>query len=210
LLAAATVIDPTLRGDLRSDHAGETGAVMIYRGVLAGSRNPRVREFAAAHLVTEQRHLDIIEQLLPPGERSLLLPLWRVAGWLTGCLPAIVGARAVFATIEAVETFVDQHYEDQVRKLPGTGMAGSLRTVLLSCQADEVHHRDEARELRGAPCGLALRVWTSIVSLGSRAAVVAARRIPWARHSPCESEPTVQVREEPQRTDHQELDVPQK
>ena len=177
LLAAATVIDPTLRGDIRSDHAGETGAVMIYRGVLAASRDPQVREFAAAHLVTERRHLEIIETMLPPGERSVLLPLWRLAGWLTGFLPAIVGARAVFATIEAVETFVDEHYEDQVRKLPETGKAGSLRTVLLSCQSDEVQHRDEARALRGAESGFALRLWARLVGAGSRAAVVAARRI---------------------------------
>jgi ubiquinone biosynthesis monooxygenase Coq7 len=177
VLAAATAIDPTLRGDIRSDHAGETGAVMIYRGVLAGSRDPVVVAFARAHLATEQRHLAIIEALLPPGQRSLLLPLWRIAGWLTGFLPAIVNARTVFATIEAVETFVDRHYEDQVRKLPDDGMAGSLRAVLLECQGDEVHHRDEARALRGAPCGLGLRLWTTLVGAGSKAAVIAARRV---------------------------------
>jgi ubiquinone biosynthesis monooxygenase Coq7 len=177
VLVAATAIDPTLRGDLRSDHAGETGAVMIYRGVLSGSRDPRVRAFAVAHLATERQHLAIVEAILPPAQRSLLLPLWRIAGWLTGFLPAIVSARAVFATIEAVETFVDQHYEDQVRKLPATGAAGPLRAVLLTCQADEVHHRDEAVALRGAPCGFALRAWTQIVGAGSKAAVVAARRI---------------------------------
>jgi ubiquinone biosynthesis monooxygenase Coq7 len=96
---------------------------------------------------------------------------------LTGFLPAIVGAHAVYATVEAVETFVDEHYEDQIRKLPATGAGGSLRAVLLTCQADEVHHRDEARALRGAACGFALRLWTRLVDAGSRAAVVAARRI---------------------------------
>jgi ubiquinone biosynthesis monooxygenase Coq7 len=177
VLAAVAAIDPTLPGDIRSDHAGETGAVMIYRGVLAGSRSPLVREFALAHLATEQRHLALVEALLPPDQRSWLLPLWRIAGWLTGFLPAVVNARAVFATIEAVETFVDQHYEDQVRKLPTIGAGGSLRAVLLTCQADEVHHRDEARALGGAPCGFGLRLWTRLVAAGSRAAVVAARRI---------------------------------
>jgi ubiquinone biosynthesis monooxygenase Coq7 len=177
VLAAACSLDPTLRGDIRSDHAGETGAVMIYRGVLAGSRDPHVRAFAYAHLAAEQRHLAIVEAMLPPGQRSLLLPLWRIAGWLTGFLPAVAGACAVFATIEAVETFVDQHYEDQIRKLPATGASGSLRTVLLTCQADEVHHRDQARALRGASSGLALRLWAWLVAAGSAAAVVAARRL---------------------------------
>ena len=177
LLAEITAIDPTLLGDIRSDHAGETGAVMIYRGVLAGSRDPLVREFALAHLATEQRHLAVVEAMLLPGQRSLLLPLWRIAGWVTGFLPAIVSARAVFATIEAVETFVNQHYEDQIRKLPAAGSAGSLRAVLRECQADEVHHRDEASALRGARCGFALRLWTWLVAFGSRVAVVAARRV---------------------------------
>lgn len=177
VLAAACSLDPTLRGDIRSDHAGETGAVMIYRGVLAGSRDPQVCRFAVAHLATERRHLAIIGAILPPAQRSLLLPVWRIAGWLTGFLPAIVGAHAVYATVEAVETYVDEHYEDQIRKLPATGAAGSLRAVLLTCQADEVHHRDEARALRGAASGFALWLWTRLVDAGSRAAVVAARRI---------------------------------
>jgi hypothetical protein len=44
---------PSLIGDLRSDHAGETGGVIISRGILAGSRDPAVRAFASAHLAAE-------------------------------------------------------------------------------------------------------------------------------------------------------------
>ena len=95
--------------DLRTDHAGEVGAVMIYRGILAVTRDAGVRHFAQEHLATEAGHLAQIEPLLAPHQRSRLLPLWRIAGWLTGALPALVGPRAVYATIEAVETFVDQH-----------------------------------------------------------------------------------------------------
>jgi demethoxyubiquinone hydroxylase (CLK1/Coq7/Cat5 family) len=36
--------------------------------------------------------------------------LWRVAGWLTGALPALFGRAAVLRTIDAVETFVEGHY----------------------------------------------------------------------------------------------------
>jgi len=176
-IAAAAAVHAELPGDIRSDHAGEMGAVMIYRGILAVSRDPAVREFARAHLRTEQRHLAIVEAMLLPGQRSLLLPLWRVAGWFTGFLPALFGAGAVYATIDAVETFVDHHYEDQIRKLPATGIAGSLRNVLKACQADEVHHRDEARTLRAGEDGFALRLWTWLVCIGSKSAVAAARRI---------------------------------
>lgn len=48
-----------LIGELRSDHAGETGVVWIDRGSLAVSRDPVAREFAQRHLLaTEQRHRD--------------------------------------------------------------------------------------------------------------------------------------------------------
>jgi hypothetical protein len=82
-----------LKRELRTDHAGEAGAVMIYRGVLAVARDDTLRAFAQHHLETESRHLALIEEVVPPSGRSRLLPLWRVAGWLTGALPACFGPR---------------------------------------------------------------------------------------------------------------------
>ena len=55
--------------DLRSDHAGEAGAVQIYRGILAVSRNEVVRAFARQHMATEQRHLAFFEGWLSPRAR---------------------------------------------------------------------------------------------------------------------------------------------
>lgn len=174
-------ITPELWRELRSDHAGEAGAVCIYRGILAVSRDPRVRAFAERHLETERSHLEAIESWLPAARRSRLLPAWRVAGWLTGALPALFGARAVFGTIEAVETFVDHHYAQQldlIDALPPEARRAELRALLASCQADEVHHRDEAAEFGGGELPSALlRVWCAIVGTGSAQAVKLARRI---------------------------------
>ena len=76
---------------------------MTYLGILASARSERIRDFARAHLVTKrQHHLAQFAALLPLTQRSVLLPLWRVAGWLTGFLPALVGERAVYITIQAV------------------------------------------------------------------------------------------------------------
>ena len=166
-----------LQQELRSDHAGEFGAVMIYRGILAISRDASVREFAALHLQTEQKHLTLMEEIVPVAGRTRLLPLWRVMGWLTGALPALFGRQAVFATIEAVETFVDHHYEQQIVRLMPGGEHGPLRQVLVDCQADEVSHRDEAAELAMPHRGLLMRLWCATVSFGSAAAVVAAKRV---------------------------------
>lgn len=168
---------PDLWGDLRSDHAGEVGAVMIYRGIIAGSRDADVRRFAAEHMTTEIEHLGLMEDLVPAAQRSRLLPAWKIAGWLTGFLPALLGPTAVYATIEAVETFVDRHYDEQIRKLAPTGAAGALRAILCGCRQDELHHRDEARAAQSKPAGRVLALWAAMVGFGSRAAVVAARRI---------------------------------
>jgi ubiquinone biosynthesis monooxygenase Coq7 len=177
-------VPPALVGELRSDHAGETGAVWIYRGILAVSRDAGVREFARQHLATEQDHLRQITPLLPWPQRSRLLVPWRMAGWVTGALPALAGPRAVYATIAAVETFVDRHYQQQIGAIDALPeaerlAAAPLRALLERCRQDECHHRDEAAAappLRQQPPGRLLRGWCALVGRGSAAAVVVARR----------------------------------
>ncbi len=174
-------VSNTLAGDLRSDQAGETGAVWIYRGLLAVSRDTGVREFAQRHLVTEQGHLDKINAVLPWPQRSRLLPGWRVAGFATGALPALFGPGAVYATIAAVETFVDQHYQHQIDKLQDKLQSqpehADLLALLRECQQDECEHRDEAIALQAQPPNWLLRTWCKLVGSGSSAAVDLARRI---------------------------------
>ena len=165
-----------LVADVRSDHAGETGAVMIYRGVLALSRDPDIRQFAEHHLATECEHLALMEAILPVPERTKLLWLWRIMGWLTGALPALFGANAVYATIDAVETFVDHHYQEQIDRLSPDGQFADLRELLLTCQQDEIAHRDEARHLSQSEPGVVLSCWRWLVGTGSSAAVLIARR----------------------------------
>ena len=166
--------------ELRSDHAGETGAVFIYRGITAVARwrgDAQLLQFAQQHGQTEAEHLRLIEQWLPPRRRSRLLGPWRLAGWLTGALPALAGRRAVYGTIAAVETFVDQHYQQQIDHLHVHGGPDGLLTLLLRCQADECHHRDEAAALAGERRPWLLRLWCTVVGTGSAAAVVLARRV---------------------------------
>lgn len=162
---------------LRSDHAGETGAVAIYEGILWASRDRRVRDFAHRHIATELRHLTIMEELIVPARPSRLLPLWRAAGFLTGALPALIGPRAVYATIDAVESFVDGHYRRQIEALEGNDRWRTIRETLESCRRDEVDHRDEARRLCHRCRGPAARVWARIVTLGSALGVATAERV---------------------------------
>lgn len=184
---ATTKTDPTagsgwsehLVRELRSDHAGETGAVEIYRGIAAVARrrgDAELLAFAERHGATESEHLRLIEAWLPPAQRSRLLGPWRLAGWLTGALPALAGPRAVYGTIAAVETFVDHHYQQQIDHIRQHGGPPGLLELLLQCQADKCHHRDEAASLAGQT-PWPLKLWCRVVGSGSAAAVVLARRV---------------------------------
>lgn len=102
---------------LRSDHAGETGAVWIYRTMLALQGDPGLRPLLLEHAAQEREHLDAFNTLLPWRHRSRLLVLWRIAGAVTGAVAALGGRRWTLATIAAVERFVDRHYLEQIETL---------------------------------------------------------------------------------------------
>ncbi|HEX4916397.1 MAG TPA: demethoxyubiquinone hydroxylase family protein [Limnobacter sp.] len=175
---AADAVPANMVADLRSDQAGETGAVWIYKGVLAVARNPELRAFAQQHLQTEQTHLQGINGVLPVLRRSKLLPVWRLAGFLTGALPALFGARNVYLTIAAVETFVDRHYAEQIDKLQTLGTHPTLLAQLQRYQADECHHREEAaNRVEEQSFNAVQRLWCKAIAVGSAVGVGLARRI---------------------------------
>jgi ubiquinone biosynthesis monooxygenase Coq7 len=173
----ASSLPAAVLADLRTDHAGEEGAAQIYRGILAVARDGELRAFAAHHLATELLHLRRIRQWMPASARSRLLPLWRAAGWLTGAMPALLGPRAVFVTVAAVEHFVDRHYAVQVERLSAYPELGELRELLAACRRDEIAHRDDALgRLHDGPGAFAL-AWSAVVGKGSELAVAASRRL---------------------------------
>lgn len=159
---------------IRSDQAGETGAVWIYRAMRLMNRHADIRDLLEEHARQEERHLAAINAILPWWYRSRLLPIWRVAGWTTGMIAALGGRSWTLATIAAVETFVDRHYQEQIDQLsaldanqlgnsglerlacvagecPSEGVAASdfggypdLLSMLRAFQEDELRHRADA------------------------------------------------------------------
>lgn len=163
--------------DLRSDHAGEAGAVQIYRGILAMSRNETVRAFAREHLATEQRHLAFFESWLTPGARSHALPVWKSAGWVLGATAALFGPACVFRTIRAVESFVDNHYAEQIEVMARDDALSDLVAILSAFRDEELEHRDDAAR-RGSPGEPWIaRTWERLIGTGSQVGVAIARRI---------------------------------
>ena len=172
-----TPLSADLIADLRSDHAGECGAVAIYSGILAVARNPDVQRFATAHRETERVHREFFDCWMPRRHHSRLLPVWKAAGWLLGASSALFGARSVYRTSSAVETFVEQHYEEQIARMETVPELAALTAKLRQFCAEEVEHRDDAAGRLDPPAGYVSRLWFLIVGTGSSVGVALARRI---------------------------------
>ncbi len=165
---------------LRVDHAGELGAVHIYRGQRAVLRGARGHGNLAADLAeteaAEARHLARFDTLLNEHRvrPTLLTPLWRVAGFALGAGTALMGEKAVHACTEAVESVIEDHYAGQVAELAERDPA--LSAELAQFRQDELSHRDEAISLgaRDAPGYGAL---SAVIRAGCRAAIRISERL---------------------------------
>lgn len=175
-------LDRHTRAELRASHAGETGAVWIYRGILFINlfrRDKQLALFAREHLATEKQHLEAFEALLPCYRGSVLLLLWILAGFITGALPALFGRKWVYYTVFSVESFVEHHYQQQIHSLRPTRYPAHREILALfeACQGDEVSHKEQAlAALKTQPSTL-LQYWGRLVGAGSAIAVWFARRL---------------------------------
>ncbi len=174
--------------ELRASHAGETGAVWIYRGALfaefisslfrISQTESDIKHFIRDHLKTEREHLFIFETEMPLFRGSFILPLWIAAGFITGFLPRLLGRNCFFYTIYCVEQFVDMHYSDQCESMQALPIPPSnVIERFKHCQKDEQHHRDEALALMTRKPSLAMRLWGLAVEKGSSLAVAIAKLI---------------------------------
>jgi ubiquinone biosynthesis monooxygenase Coq7 len=171
-----------IRAQLRASHAGETGAVWIYRGILLVNRlkrDPDIKTFAQHHLATEKDHLIQFENIIHRFRGSALLCIWMFAGFTMGVLSALLGRNWVYFTIYKVESFVDVHYRQQIKALSEHEFycKSEIITMMEACNADEQAHKYEAfNAINGEPT-LAMRIWGSLVSIGSSCAVKIAKLI---------------------------------
>lgn len=171
-------VEPNMRAWMRSNHAGETGAVWIYKGAACAFWNKRIMAMATEHGLNEQRHLIVMEHLLDKAYRSRLLILWRISGFTLGLLPSLFGYRAFCITIEAVETFVEQHYQEQIQYLYQQQANPQLRSVLQRCCDEEVEHQHDAANQKGrGRLSPLCRAWCWLVGSGSGLAVRLAKAV---------------------------------
>ena len=170
------VIPSNLLPYFRSNHAGETGAVFIYKGIMAVSNDPKILKFSQKHLITETNHLNIIEQVLDKQHISKLIFFWKLAGFFTGFIPALLGKNFVYATIYYVESFVEKHYQEQLSLLSKDRKQNKIRSMISELMADEISHKKESL-LSVTNLNPIHRIWGKVVTIGSELAVNISKKI---------------------------------
>lgn len=165
---------------IRVDHAGEYGAVQIYRGQRAvfdriESKGHTTRLLAEME-EGEQEHLKTFDRMIAErGVRpTLMAPVWRVAGFGLGAVTALMGEKAAHACTEAVEEVIEEHYGDQSEKL--RGVDAELKHVVDKFRADEIAHKETAIE-QGARHAPAYPVLSAVIKFGCRAAIRISEKI---------------------------------
>ena len=118
----------------------------------------------------------MIEEILEKKYRSKLIPLWKVAGFLTGFIPSLLGKNFIFATIYYVESFVEKHYEQQIKSLGSIKKYTHIKRFIKKLQDDEVSHKNEARFSAKKFSTLQV-LWGSIINSGSSFAVKLSKKI---------------------------------
>jgi ubiquinone biosynthesis monooxygenase Coq7 len=165
---------------LRVDHAGELGAVHIYRGQRAVLGAAPGRERTAAQLADmeahETVHLARFDALLTQQRvrPTLLAPFWRAAGFALGAGTALLGERAAHACTEAVESVIEGHYAGQVRELEASQPA--LAAELSQFRDEELAHLNTA-VAEGARETPGYTLLSAVIRAGCRAAIKLSEKV---------------------------------
>lgn len=133
---------------LRVDHAGEYGAIRIYRAQLwlAKLGAPELVPSLARILSDEVSHLEAFERemLARNVTPCRTLAFWGLGGSLLGVMTGSLGRTAIFVCTDAVERRVHKHLDDQVEWLEQRD--DQLAKVIGAIQFEELEHLKFAEE----------------------------------------------------------------
>jgi ubiquinone biosynthesis monooxygenase Coq7 len=165
---------------LRVDHAGEFGAVQIYRGQRAvfGAVPSMRRTDAALEAMEngEAAHLEAFDRLLNEKDirPTAFSPLWRAAGYGLGVATALMGEKAAMAATEAVEDVIEQHYAEQAIELDA--LEPELAAMVRSFREDELAHKHTAEAI-GAGDAPGYALLKAVIGAGCRIAIKLSEKI---------------------------------
>ena len=162
---------------LKVNHAGEFGAINIYKAQILVSRLLR-KEYVSlleSLMADEQRHLNIFwaEIQRRDGVRCKSYWLCGAGGWCMGFVSALFGKAGVMACTWAVESVVVTHLHEQMSYLRSKNDTAALEAVR-SILDDEQNHRDIGLNEGGtnplyAPFRFAISMFTEgVIRFGMR------------------------------------------
>lgn len=167
----------TSRKILKVNHAGEFGAINIYRAQIFISKLfgrdyvPQLEGF----LEDEKRHLEIFWEEIQRRSGIKCKSYWLcgAGGWSMGFISALLGKKGIMACTLAVESVVSEHLKNQLAylKQKDDQAAHDAVNAILS---DEEHHRDTGLEQGGnnalyAPFRFCISLFTEwVIRFGMR------------------------------------------
>jgi len=133
---------------IKIDHAGENGAVNIYRAqhLVSIVRSPKLTDQLKDFQKHEETHREIFKTHLENSgvRRCVSYHLCGIGGYTLGFLTGIIGPSAVMATTYAVENVVLEHLFDQSKYLRQNNIEAFL--CVQKIIKDEQEHHDHAFE----------------------------------------------------------------
>lgn len=104
---------------IRVNHSGEYGAKRIYKGQMAVLKNADDQKMLKHMADQEEVHLDYFTKEMQQRKirPSAFLPVWHALGYALGAGTALLGKNSAMVCTEAVEEVIDQHYQEQLKKL---------------------------------------------------------------------------------------------
>jgi len=141
-------VERTIARILKVNHAGEHGAIRIYRSQVAIARwrcrdvVSELEEMLAHEVSHRARFAEIM--LSRHAKPCRMLFLWAIGGRLLGAGTALLGRNAIWACTAAVEEAVHRHLNDQLAFL--SSRDGELYALIASIKSEELSHLHQAEK----------------------------------------------------------------
>lgn len=130
---------------IKVNHAGEFGAVNIYRAQIHVARftAPAILPVLQGFIAHERRHLETFGQYLSARGIHRCRSYWfcGMGGYVLGFVTALMGKSGIMACTAAVETVVTGHLIHQMNQLRAEGEIEALNAVE-SIVAEELEHQE--------------------------------------------------------------------
>jgi ubiquinone biosynthesis monooxygenase Coq7 len=131
---------------VRVDHAGEYGAIRIYRSQIRVARwlYPDIVSDLSQMLEHELKHCAIFSAAMPArnSRPCRMVSLWSMGGSVLGLVTALLGRQGVWTCTAAVEATVHRHLDDQLRFLAGRDQ--ELHDAIRNIRVEELSHLSHA------------------------------------------------------------------